>query len=76
MCLDTEKATVKSACKDYCKKVQASCSLTKWGLWKEAQLGWIGDSHQTVLGSNYNVINVTGWLSYEKFCMAPQVILT
>ena len=44
-CLDTKEAAVKSTCKKFCKKVWASCSLTKWGLWKEVKLGWIGDSH-------------------------------
>ena len=59
-CLDTEEAAVKFAHKKFHKKVQASCSLTKWGILEKAQVGWIGDSHQTVCGSNYKVIK-TEW---------------
>ena len=35
-CLDTKKAIIKSAHKKFCKKVQASWSSTKQGLWKDA----------------------------------------
>ena len=38
MCSDTEETAVKSAHKRFCKKVQASCSPTKQGIWKDMQL--------------------------------------
>ena len=49
-CSDTKQAAVKSAHKKFHKKVWASCSLAKWDLWKEAQLGQIGDCCQTMWG--------------------------
>ena len=56
MCSDTEEATVKSAHNTFHKTVWPSCRLTKQDLWKEAQLEKIGDSCQTVWGSDYKVV--------------------
>ena len=46
MCLDTDEVTITITQKKYRKMVQASCSLSKGGLWSEAQLKQIGNSHQ------------------------------
>ena len=56
MCLDTKEIAVKSACKKFQKKVHASCSIAKGCPWMDAQLGQIGDSHQTVWGSDYEAV--------------------
>ena len=39
LCSDTKEGAVKSTCKKFCKKVQASCSLTRWGLWMKGPAG-------------------------------------
>ena len=59
-CSDTEEAAVKSSHKNFCKKVQASCRLARWGLWKVAQMAQISKCHQTAWGSDYRVVK-TEW---------------
>ena len=59
-CSDTQDAPINSACKKLWKKVCASCNIAKGCLWSEAQLKLIGDSHQAVWESDYEVIK-TEW---------------
>ena len=49
-CLDTKKTAVKSSHKRFHKKVQASCSPSKQGVWKDTQLEQIRNNHNTVGG--------------------------
>ena len=60
MCSDTMDTAINSAHKNFWKKVRASCSIGKGCLWLEAQLKQIGDSHQAVWESDYEVIK-TEW---------------
>ena len=60
LCLDTEEAIMKSTHKRFYKKVHASCSPTKQGLWRDAHLEQISSSHQAMLGNNYETIR-TEW---------------
>ena len=48
MCSDTKEEAVKSACKRFCKKVWASHSPTKQGIWKDMQLEQIRNNCNTV----------------------------
>ena len=65
-CSDTEQASVKSAHKQFCKKVLASCSPAKQGLWKDTLLEQIGNSHQAVWGSVYEAIKMEQDLTLDK----------
>ena len=55
-CSATEDTAVKSAHKKFHKKVMASCSPAKQGLWKNAQLEQIRNNCNTMLGSDYEAI--------------------
>ena len=59
-CLDTDEVIIRTTCKKYRKRVQASCSLGKGSLWSEAQLKWISDSHQVMSGHDHEIIR-TEW---------------
>ena len=61
-CLDTEEAIVKSTH----KKVQASCSPTKQGLWRDAQLEQNGSSHQVAWGSDHEAVRTEWDLALDK----------
>ena len=65
-CSDTEEAIVKSTCKKFQKKTWVSCSPTKQGLWRDAQLEQIGSSHQAVLGCNYEAIRTEQDLTLDE----------
>ena len=60
MCSDTDEVTIRTACKEYRKRVWTSCSLGKGSLWSEAQLKCIGDSHQAVWGHDHEIVR-TAW---------------
>ena len=65
-CSDTEETAVKSTCKKFCKKVWTSCSLIRQGLWKIAQMAQIGESHQTVRGSDYEIVKTEQELTLNE----------
>ena len=66
MCSDTKDAAVKSANKTFCRKVWASCSLTKQGIWKDAQLEQIRNNYNTVWGSKYEAIKTERDLALDR----------
>ena len=66
MCSEMEEEAVKSAQKKFHKKEWASCSPTKWGLWRDAQQEQIGTSHQAVWGSDYEAIKIEWDLTLDK----------
>ena len=72
-CLDTEEVAINSADKKFWKKVWASCSIAKGCLWSEAQLKWIGDSHQAVWESDYEVIKTEWELTLKEDCHSFEV---
>ena len=55
VCLNTDKVTIRISQKKQRKRVQASCSLGKGGLWSEAQLKWIGNSCQAMWGHDHEI---------------------
>ena len=55
-------------CKKFWKKVWASCNITKGCLWLEAQLKQIGDSHQAVWESEYEVIRTEQEFTLKENC--------
>ena len=57
-CLDTDEVTIRTTCKKYKKRVQASCSLGKGSLWSEAKLKQIGDSHQAMCRYDHEIIRM------------------
>ena len=79
-CLDTEDATVKSACKKFHERVWASCSPTKQGLWKSAQLEQIRNNCNTMWGSDYETIKTEWDLTFDKdpssFHVSKMVVCT
>ena len=79
-CLDNKEAAVRSAHKKFHKKVLASCSLAKLGLWRNAQLEWISNNHQTLWGSDYKGVK-TEWdptlkEDYSSFKVSRMTIQT
>ena len=67
-CLNIDVVTIRTACKMYRKRVQASCSLDKGSLWSEAQLKWIGNSCQAVWGHDQEVIRMEQYCALEGDC--------
>ena len=65
-CSDTTDAAIKSVHKKFHKKVWASCSPTKPGLWKDAQLEQIGNNCKTVWGSKYKAIKTEQDLALDR----------
>ena len=55
------------------KKVWASCSIAKGCLRSEAQLKWIGDSHQAVWESDYKVIKTEWELTLKEDCHSFEI---
>ena len=72
-CSDTEEITIIATCKKLWKNVWAPCSIAKGCLWTEGQLRWIGDSHHTVWGSNYEVIKTEWDLTLKEDCRSFEV---
>ena len=72
-CSDTKEATMNSAHNKFWKKVLASCSITKGCLWSEAQLKWIGESHQAVWESDYEVIKMEWDLALKEDCHSFEI---
>ena len=66
MCSDTEDAAIKSAHKKLPKNVWASCSPTKQGLWKDAQLEQIGNICKTLWESAYEDIKTEQDLALDR----------
>ena len=72
-CSDTEEVAVNSAHKKVWKRVWASCCIAEGCLWLEAQLKWIGHSHQTVWESDYEVIKTEQELTLKEDCHTFEV---
>ena len=65
-CSDTKEAAVRSACKRFCKKVQALCSPGKQGIWKDTELEQIKNNCNIVWGSDYEVIKTKWDLTLDR----------
>ena len=67
-CLDTDEVTVRITWKKYRKRVQASCSLGKDGIWSEAQLKQIGNSCQVMWEHDHEIIRTEWDCTLEENC--------
>ena len=56
-CSDTKETAVRYSHQKFCKKVQASCKLTRWSLLKVSQMVLIDKTHQAVWGSSFSIVN-------------------
>ena len=68
ICSNTDEVTTRITQKKYRKRVQASCSLGKGGLWSEAQLKWIGDSCQAMWGHDNEMVRTEQDCALEEDC--------